>query len=74
MKLDMHCHVREGSVDSRVSLDEYITTTTTIAISTPIISGVFPATNILVGPSAELKTDVKFSIFIPVSPLPLIML
>ena len=22
----MHCHVREGSVDSRVSLDEYITT------------------------------------------------
>ena len=26
MKLDMHCHVREGSVDSRVSLDEYITT------------------------------------------------
>ena len=25
MKLDMHCHVREGSVDSRVSLDEYIT-------------------------------------------------
>lgn len=26
MKIDMHCHVREGSVDSRVSLDEYITT------------------------------------------------
>lgn len=24
MKLDMHCHVREGSVDSKVSLDEYI--------------------------------------------------
>ncbi|MDD3360745.1 MAG: PHP domain-containing protein [Hespellia sp.] len=24
MKLDMHCHVKEGSVDSRVSLDEYI--------------------------------------------------
>ena len=25
MKLDMHCHVREGSVDSQVSLDSYIT-------------------------------------------------
>lgn len=25
MKLDMHCHVKEGSVDSRVTLDEYIT-------------------------------------------------
>ncbi len=25
MKIDMHCHVKEGSVDSRVSLDEYIT-------------------------------------------------
>jgi len=25
MKLDMHCHIREGSVDSKVSLDEYIT-------------------------------------------------
>ena len=25
MKLDMHCHVKEGSVDSKVSLDEYIT-------------------------------------------------
>ena len=25
MKLDMHCHVKEGSVDSQVSLDEYIT-------------------------------------------------
>ena len=25
MKIDMHCHVREGSVDSKVSLDEYIT-------------------------------------------------
>ena len=25
MKLDMHCHVKEGSVDSKASLDEYIT-------------------------------------------------
>lgn len=25
MKIDMHCHVKEGSVDSKVSLDEYIT-------------------------------------------------
>lgn len=25
MKLDMHCHVREGSLDSKVSLDDYIT-------------------------------------------------
>lgn len=25
MKLDMHCHVKEGSVDSRVGLEEYIT-------------------------------------------------
>lgn len=25
MKIDMHCHVKEGSVDSRVSLEEYIT-------------------------------------------------
>ena len=25
MKLDMHCHVKEGSVDSKVSVDEYIT-------------------------------------------------
>ena len=25
MKLDMHCHVKEGSIDSKVSLDEYIT-------------------------------------------------
>ena len=25
MKLDMHCHVKEGSVDSRVALEEYIT-------------------------------------------------
>ena len=25
MKIDMHCHVHEGSIDSRVSLDEYIT-------------------------------------------------
>lgn len=24
MKIDMHCHVKEGSVDSRVSLEEYI--------------------------------------------------
>ncbi len=24
MKLDMHCHVKEGSIDSKVSLDEYI--------------------------------------------------
>lgn len=24
MKLDMHCHVKEGSVDSRVSLEQYI--------------------------------------------------
>lgn len=24
MKIDMHCHVKEGSPDSRVSLDEYI--------------------------------------------------
>ena len=24
MKLDMHCHVREGSPDSKISLDEYI--------------------------------------------------
>ena len=24
MKIDMHCHVHEGSIDSRVSLDEYI--------------------------------------------------
>lgn len=25
MKIDMHCHVKEGSVDSKVSLEEYIT-------------------------------------------------
>ena len=25
MKLDMHCHVKEGSIDSKVGLDEYIT-------------------------------------------------
>ena len=25
MKLDMHCHVKEGSIDSKVSLNEYIT-------------------------------------------------
>lgn len=25
MKIDMHCHVREGSIDSKVGLDEYIT-------------------------------------------------
>ncbi len=24
MKLDMHCHIKEGSIDSKVSLDEYI--------------------------------------------------
>ncbi|MGC4020181.1 MAG: PHP domain-containing protein [Muricomes sp.] len=25
MKIDMHCHVKEGSIDSKVSVDEYIT-------------------------------------------------
>lgn len=25
MKIDMHCHVKEGSLDSKVSIDEYIT-------------------------------------------------
>lgn len=25
MKIDMHCHVREGSIDSKVSIEEYIT-------------------------------------------------
>ena len=25
MKIDMHCHVKEGSVDSRVGIEEYIT-------------------------------------------------
>ena len=25
MKIDMHCHIKEGSIDSKVSLDEYIT-------------------------------------------------
>ena len=24
MKIDMHCHVKEGSIDSRVPLEEYI--------------------------------------------------
>ena len=24
MKLDMHCHVKEGSIDSKVGLEEYI--------------------------------------------------
>ena len=24
MKIDMHCHVREGSIDSKVSLEKYI--------------------------------------------------
>lgn len=24
MKIDMHCHVKEGSIDSRISLEEYI--------------------------------------------------
>lgn len=24
MKIDMHCHVKEGSIDSRVSMEEYI--------------------------------------------------
>lgn len=24
MKIDMHCHVREGSIDSKISLDKYI--------------------------------------------------
>ena len=24
MKIDMHCHVKEGSLDSRVSMEEYI--------------------------------------------------
>ena len=24
MKLDMHCHVREGSIDSRIAIEEYI--------------------------------------------------
>ena len=66
--------IAESTLTSFRPNNEIITPTTTIAISTPIISGVFPATNILVGPSAELKTDVKFSIFIPVSPLPLITL
>ena len=26
MKIDMHCHVKEGSIDSRVTLEEYIMT------------------------------------------------
>ena len=25
MKIDMHCHVKEGSIDSKVGLEEYIT-------------------------------------------------
>lgn len=25
MKIDMHCHIKEGSIDSKVSLEEYIT-------------------------------------------------
>lgn len=25
MKIDMHCHVKEGSIDSKISVDEYIT-------------------------------------------------
>lgn len=25
MKIDMHCHVKEGSIDSKVSIEEYIT-------------------------------------------------
>ena len=24
MKIDMHCHVKEGSIDSRVPMEEYI--------------------------------------------------
>ena len=24
MKIDMHCHVREGSIDSRIAIEEYI--------------------------------------------------
>ena len=24
MKIDMHCHVKEGSIDSKVSLEDYI--------------------------------------------------
>ena len=24
MKIDMHCHVKEGSLDSKVSVEEYI--------------------------------------------------
>lgn len=26
MKIDMHCHVKEGSIDSRVTIEQYITT------------------------------------------------
>ena len=26
MKIDMHCHVKEGSLDSRVTLEEYVQT------------------------------------------------
>ena len=25
MKIDMHCHVKEGSIDSKIGLEEYIT-------------------------------------------------
>ena len=50
-----------------------ITPTTTVAIKAPIISGVFPATKILVGPSADFKTDVTFSISILLSLIPLII-
>ena len=25
MKIDMHCHVKEGSIDSKVGVEEYIT-------------------------------------------------
>ncbi len=24
MKIDMHCHVREGSIDSKVPIEEFI--------------------------------------------------
>ena len=25
MKIDMHCHTKEGSIDGKVPIDEYIT-------------------------------------------------
>ena len=25
MKIDMHCHVKEGSIDSKIRVEEYIT-------------------------------------------------